>query len=264
MGSTINTDILPESGLLPVAPAEERLIADRYRISGLLKRDPIVESFLATDTTAGEMVVVRLFRLADIPPSVRLRLEHDTAVLQTLDTPWLARVREIGRDADRFFVVRSYVPGITLRQRLLRARLDLSETLRLARCLFSALRETHAHGVLHHDIRPVNVIVSDDSPLSKAMLTDFSLGVHAAPDTLSVGESMEAALYRSPEQAGSVDYDVGATSDLYSAGIVLFECLAGHPPFGGDTVGAVLLEHMTLAFRNCAAWAWTFLGRWTN
>ena len=99
--------------------------------------------------------------------------------------------------------------------------------------------------VLHRDIRPTNIIVSDESPLSAAVLTNFSLGCDAGAGPTTSEDSLDTALYRSPEHAGSMDYDVGATSDLYSAGIVLFECLAGHPPFGGDTVGAVLLTHMT-------------------
>ena len=99
--------------------------------------------------------------------------------------------------------------------------------------------------MLHRDIRPTNIILSDGSPLSTAVLIDFSLGCDAGTGIATSEDSLDTARYRSPEHAGSMDYDVGATSDLYSAGIVLFECLAGHPPFGGDTVGAVLLTHMT-------------------
>ena len=88
-------------------------------------------------------------------------------------------------------------------------------------------------------------LLSDEAPISTAVLTNFSLGCDADAGTATSEDSLDTALYRSPEHAGSMDYDVGATSDLYSAGIVLFECLAGHPPFSGDTVGAVLLTHMT-------------------
>ena len=246
MESTIDTNMPSADGLqLPSKPAEDRLIGGRYQLCGLLKQEPTVETFLATDLVAGESVVVRLFRLADIPPSVRLRLEHDSAILRTLDSPWLAHVLDHGQEAEWFFVVRSYVPGITLRQRLLRAPLELPEVLRLARCLFSALRDVHRRGVLHRDIRPTNLIVEKDSSLGVAILTDFSLGGNRDPATSTSAESIEAAWYHSPERAGTLDYDIGETADLYSAGIVLFECVTGHQPFRGDSVGVVLLQHMT-------------------
>ena len=166
-------------------------------------------------------------------------------MLRKLQEPWLPRMLDIGLEEDWLYVVRPYVPGIPLRQRLLRGPLDLPDALTLGRALFSALGQAHAHGVLHHDIRPVNLIVGDERPLQSVVLTDFSLGCHFSPDTLTAEEAIEAALYRSPEYAGSLDCDVGETSDLYSAGIVLFECLAGHAPFCGDSVGSILMQHVT-------------------
>ena len=135
---------------------------------------------------------------------------------------------------------------MSLRQRLLGGPLDLRETLAIGLSLFSALKKLHAHGILHHDIRPANLVVGNDSPLPRrATLTGFSINCCFNPKELSVEELIEAAVYRSPEYAGSLNYDVTETSDLYSAGIVLFESLAGRPPFFGDNVGDILLQHMT-------------------
>ena len=247
MENTLHPDLPPtiDVPLPSLPPTAERLLGGRYRFDGMLEGDRSGGRHLATDLVTGDMVVVRWLALCDLSPDARLCLEHEIDVLRKLQTPWLSGVSEIGQEAERLYVVRPYVPGIALRQRLLRAPLVPQDVVTVGRCLFAALQEAHAHGVVHHDIRPTNVIVDDASPLSKAVLIDFSLTYHANLDTSTAAESIQSALYCSPEHAGSVDYDVGVTSDLYSAGIVLFECLAGYPPFSGDTVGAVLLEHMT-------------------
>ena len=111
-------------------------------------------------------------------------------------------------------MVRPYVPGITLRERLLKARLEPQEALNVGLCLFSALKEVHAYGVLHRDIRPANVIVNDESPLTSAVLTGFSLGCHLNASKCIGEESIEAALYHSPEDAGALDCNVEAVKEL--------------------------------------------------
>lgn len=246
MENTIPTNLpVAVTAPLPLPPSEQKLVGNRYRVVSLFEESRYAEHLLATDTVTGDTVVIWHLPPAAAVPGTRLRVDREAKLLAELRTPSLAGVLEIGQEADRLYVVRPYVPGISLRQRLLQGPLDLQDVLTVGRCLFSALTETHARRILHHDIRTANIIVDDESPLAKATLTDFSLGCYADPAALTAKEAVEVALYRSPEHAGSVDYDVGATSDLYSAGIVLFECLVGRPPFAGDTVGAVLLEHMT-------------------
>jgi two-component system sensor kinase len=248
MENTLHPNVPPAIDVpLPFPPTGERLLGGRYRLSRMLKGEHGAQQQLAVDMVRGGTVVVRWLALCDLSPGARLRLEHEVDVLHKLQTPWLSGVSEIGQEGDRLYVVRPYVRGIALRQRLLRTPLVPQDVVTVGRCLFAALQAAHEHGVVHHDIRPANVIVDEASPLSKAVLIDFSLGCRANLDSSTAAESIQSALYCSPEHAGSVDYDVGATSDLYSAGIVLFECLAGRPPFSGDTVGAVLLQHMTCA-----------------
>lgn len=230
---------------LPVQPGESRQIGGRYRVMGVLKNCRSAERLLATDSTTGRLVVVRRLLSSELAAGARLRLEHEAEVLGKLQSPWLTPVLEIGREDDWLYVVRPHVPGLSLRRRVLAGPLGLADALSVARCLFAALQEAHAHGVLHHDIRPANVIVSEQSPVGAAVLTDFSLGLRDGVDTSARAELLDSALYCSPEYAGALDYDVGETSDLYSAGIVLFESLAGRAPFGGSSVGAILREHMT-------------------
>ena len=228
---------------LPI-PASERLIGGRFRVVRLLKRERATEYFLAEDTR-GESVVVSSRNWTELPAGTRQRIERELKIIGDLRCPELAGVLESGRDGDNFYIARPLVPGITLRRRLRKGPLNLQETLVVGQSLFAALVALHSHDVLHHDIRPATLIVTESSPLRRAVLTDFSVNCCFRPDELPVEELLEAAVYRSPEYAGSLKYDVAKTSDLYSAGIVLFECLAGRPPFLGDDVGDTLLQHMT-------------------
>ncbi len=239
------TPPMPTRAPLPVLPAEAQRIDNRYQVTGLFERNRSTESLLATDLSTDETVVVQLLTLSNSAGAERVCLEHESAVLGKLESPFLTRVLAIGEDEGRIYVVRPYVPGITLRQRLLRGRLEPQDALTVGRCLFSALKEVHAHGVLHRDIRPTNVIVDGDSPLATAVLTGFSFGCHLNASEWAGVESIAAALYHSPEDTGALGCDVGEPSDLYSAGVVLFECLAGRPPYRGDSVGKVLLQQMT-------------------
>ncbi|MDY0169159.1 MAG: ATP-binding protein [Thermoguttaceae bacterium] len=226
-------------------PTDEGLIAGRYRVIGTLGRNSAAEHALATDTQSGRLVVVRWLELDKPSSATALRLEHEVEVLRSLEEPCLSGAMEAGEERGRLFIVRPFVRGISLRRRLRRGPLDLQDAMTVGRCLFSVLKAAHGHGILHHDIRPANVIVGRDSPFSTAVLTEFCIGHLTDPASLTAEESLEVAVYRSPEHAGSLGCDVTETSDLYSAGIVLFECLAGRPPFGGDQVGDVLRQHMT-------------------
>jgi len=232
------------------APAESsehvgRLFCDRYRAERLLERRQAVETLLVSDQVSGQAVILKTLAAGDASAGVRTRLEHDVSVLREVDCECLAPLLEVGCEDDCIYMVRSFVPGITLKARLRQGPLGLAESLTVGRCLLTALKEIHGRGVLHRDIRPVNVIVDEQSPVEKAVLVDAGFSCTLQLDG-TVGElPLDAALYRSPEQAGSLDYDVGGPSDLYSAGAILFECLSGRSPFEGDTVGGVLLQHMT-------------------
>ena len=166
-------------------------------------------------------------------------------LLRQLASPWASHLLDLGRTEDYLYLVRDFVPGDSLQARLRRGPLGLADALTVGRCLLSALQEMHGRGILHRDIRPSNIIVGEEMPLAGAVLVDCDL-VRITQFDASVDEqSVETARYRSPEQTGSLDYEVAEPADLYSAGVVLFECLAGRPPFEGDSVGGMLLQHMT-------------------
>ena len=202
-------------------------------------------TLLGTDPDTGGAVVLKVVPAGLLPSGSLMRLEHEAALLRRVQTPWLPRLIDVIRENGSLVLVSTYVPGISLETRLRRGPLDLEETFAVGRAVFAALAEMHRHRLLHRSMRPANIILNPQSRLTSAMLVDFGPARAIQDDVSQRAPLLKAAVYLSPEQAGSIDQDTTEASDLYSAGIVLFHCLAGHPPFRGDTIGTVLFEHMT-------------------
>ena len=217
----------------------------RYRLDRLLKSSRGADTFLATDHETQAQVVVKVLTAAMAAPSLAMRLEHEASVLARLQEPHLSLIR-FDRSDDSVYLVQPYLPGEALAETLKRGALSVKSTLVVAADLLRTLQHAHDLGVLHRDVKPSNVIVQDSEPLEKATLIDFGLSFSASLDPEIRREAVGTARYLAPEQAGLVDRAVDERSDLYSAGILLYECLAGHPPFAGESVGEVLRQHLSM------------------
>jgi len=223
-----------------------RVIGGRYRVLRQLKRDDNAETLLAFDLAQNVTVVIKTALAAAFSASVRMRLEHEAQVLSRIKSGALAPVLGHGADGDQFYLVMPFVPGITLQARLREGPLSMMEAITLGRALLNALSAAHAKDVLHRDIKPTNVIVNEGKPLREATLIDFRLARAASLETGFREQWVGTVQYLSPEGAGLLDQEVTARSDLYSVGIVLFECLAGRPPFQARSVGEILRQHVTV------------------
>ena len=223
-----------------------RLIGGQYAPREWLVRGEAAETIVADDERSGRRVIIKGVPLAVLPPGVRLRLEHELSLFDGRETPGLAPFDDIVHEADRWYLVRDYVEGTSLRERLRDGALSILGAVALAREMAAALVAIHASGAQHRGLRPANVILAAADEPTGATVVDLGWGIAQQVETARE-RSIEAAAYVSPEQAGLLDYDVSDASDLYSLGIVLFECLAGEPPFKGASVGSILLQHMTTA-----------------
>jgi two-component system sensor kinase len=219
-------------------------VAGRFQVVRVLHRGVMSATLTATDQHTGGTVVLKTARAGSLPRGTRLRLLHEADVLRTLNGSGLVPLVAAGEADGLFYLAMPLVDGRTLAQRLTEGRLSVTETLSVGMRLLTALTTVHGHGVLHRDIKPSNVMVDGAGPVHNATLIDFGLARSASLDESLRDEPVGTARYMSPEQAGLVHREVDERSDLYSVGVLLFECLAGQPPFTGATVGEVLRQHL--------------------
>ena len=217
----------------------------RYRVTKVLKQGKRGETLLAADLASGGLVAVRPVPGDDLPEEAKTRLEQRVELLTQIESQWLATPTDFGHKDGVPYIVAKYVPGVPLEARLREGLLQLRETVAIGCCLLSALKDLHDHRALHLNVDPSNIIVDSRPPLKRATLMGFGPDQIISIEESFADQPLNPALYVSPEQAGSIDCDLGEPSDLYSAGVVLFECLAGRTPFKGRDVGEVLYEQMT-------------------
>jgi diguanylate cyclase (GGDEF)-like protein/PAS domain S-box-containing protein len=219
-------------------------VGGRFALVHLLKRGNGVTTHQAVDLATGAPVVVKMLTTAGVSTAVRLRLEHEAAVLEHLDIGSGAPLVASGHDGDRFYLVQPLFDGITLRSRLDEGRLSVRSALTVAIDVLRVLELAHDRGVLHRDVKPSNIIVRGGDPIVGADLIDFGLALSGELDVSLRDEPVGTARYVAPEAAGLINAVVDHRADLYSLGIVLFEALAGEPPFSAATVGEVLRHHL--------------------
>lgn len=192
----------------------------------------------ARDEQTGQMVALKLLRdLYVEDESYRLRFEHELEIARRITSPHVVKVLGFGARENVPYIVFELVDGPSLRQLMVQhSPYDWPEVKALALQLAEGLADAHATGVLHRDVKPSNVLVDS---AGTAKLADF--GISRALDITRVTKAsglLGTPTYMAPE--GPID----ARSDLYSLGVVIYELLAGSPPFEGATYHEVLVAHL--------------------
>lgn len=218
------------------------LLADRYRLRRVLKQGAGISTWSAVDEKTGGAVVAKVGEGRTVSRGHRLRLEHEAALLRRVRSPHLVPLVGAGSDGDRLYVVTRRIEGKTFQQVLQERRVEVREGLDLARDLLRGLSALHRNHVLHRDLKPANVMLQ--APDKRAVVLDLGLARSQHLDGSIRDLPVGTVLYMSPEQAGLLDQDVGARSDLYSLGALLYHGLAGRPPFEGRSPGEVLRRHL--------------------
>jgi eukaryotic-like serine/threonine-protein kinase len=172
------------------------------------------------------------------------RFIREIKLAARLQHPHILTVLDSGEAGGLLWYTMPYVEGESLRDRLRReAQLPIEDATGIAREVGLALEYAHQHGVIHRDIKPENILLTTDG---STLVADFGIAraLGAAGDGLTeTGMSIGTPAYMSPEQA-SAERDLGATTDIYSLGCVLYEMLAGEPPFTGRTPQAILAKRV--------------------
>jgi serine/threonine protein kinase len=205
-------------------------LAGRYTIDREIGRGGAAHVFHAT-TPEGKAVALKILHPELVVSVTADRFLREVQLLATMDHPRIARMLDYGEAEYLIYYVMDFVEGPSLRDHLTRAiRATVSDTLHIARDLLDALAYAHGHGVVHRDVKPENIVLARDG----AILMDFGVARAVASSggerLTRSGFTVGTSAYMSPEQV-SGDEDVDQRGDLYSLGCVLFECLAGRPPF---------------------------------
>ena len=219
----------PQSGDEPV------VLAGRYRLERRLAQGGMAEVWLATDLSLDRKVALKWLKPSlATDPVVAERFRREAIAVAGLTHPNIVAVHDVFEDGGRQAVVMQLVDGKSLRQLLdVQTRLSPELTIHIGTCVAAALDAAHHAGFVHRDVKPGNILVTPDG---RVLLTDFGIakGLDTSDDDLtSDNVMMGTAKYLSPEQVRGRKLD--GRADLYSLGLVLYECLAGRVPFLGET-----------------------------
>jgi eukaryotic-like serine/threonine-protein kinase len=220
-------------------------LARRYSIEREIGAGGMAQVFLARDLKHQRAVAIKILR-PDLASAVGAeRFLREIEIAAKLSHPHVLPLHDSGEIRGVPYYVMPYVEGESLRDRLTREKqLPVNEALRIAAEVADALAYAHGRGVLHRDIKPENILLS----AGHAVVADFGIArafSAAGGDRLTqTGIVVGSVRYMSPEQAVG-DSEIDGRSDIYSLGCVLFEMLAGKPPFVGPTAQAVMAQVIT-------------------
>jgi serine/threonine-protein kinase len=215
------------------------VLADRYSLERELALGGLGAVYVARDQVTGAEVAVKVLHAEHLAnDAMRRRLRREGAALKALDHPAIVPLLELGVD-DRglVFLVTEYVEGETLAARVARAPLSLVDADRLLEALGGGISAAHAHGILHGDLKPANVLWGE-----RPRLVDFSASKILGLDRLTAtGEISGTPAYMAPE-VFTKKHEVDARIDVYGLGVLMYEALSGAPPFQEGHVGRLLMK----------------------
>jgi serine/threonine-protein kinase len=223
------------SSTTPPGGAHPLVLAGRYRLDRRLAQGGMAEVWLATDLSLDRKVALKWLKPSlATDPVVAERFRREAIAVAGLTHPNIVAVHDVFEEDGRQAVVMQLVDGKSLRQLLdVQTRLSPDLTVHIGMCVAAALDAAHRAGFVHRDVKPGNILVTPDG---RVLLTDFGIakGLDASGEDLtSDNVMMGTAKYLSPEQVRGRKLD--GRADLYSLGLVLYECLAGRVPFLGET-----------------------------
>lgn len=218
------------------------ILAERYELEERLGAGGMAAVYRSTDRLLDRTVAVKVLdrRLGSDPEFVE-RFRREARAAAGLSHPGTVAVYDTGEDEGRRYIVMELVEGDTLGDLLAReAPLDPDRAARLGAEILDALAAAHDRGLVHRDVKPGNVLLT---PAGEPKVTDFGIARAATSATLTVGSKvLGTAAYLAPEQARGERVD--ARCDLYAMGCVLYEMLAGAPPFRGQSAISVATKHL--------------------
>jgi predicted Ser/Thr protein kinase len=232
---------------------EPVVLNNRYRLLELVGSGGMAVVYRGMDTLLQRQVAVKVLRESySGDPAFLARFRREAQAAASLDHPNVVTVYDVGQDGDHHYIVMEYVQGQDLKTLIRQqGQLGVGEALDIAIQISAGVGHAHKSGVIHCDVKPQNVLVTQDG---RAMVTDFGIARALSESGLTESDTVWGSpLYFSPEQAAGDP--PSPASDVYSIGVVMYEMLAGKPPFQAEKTAALALMHMReeptpLAVRN--------------
>lgn len=223
-----------------------RTLGNRYKIEEFIDQGGMSVVYKASDPNLRRTVAIKIIHqhLSNNPQFVR-RFEQEAAAVAMLRHPNIIQVYDFNHDDRTYYMVMEYVPGQTLKDKLkslstANQHLPLKDVISIMTTICEAVAYAHERGMIHRDLKPANVMLT---PRGQVILMDFGVAkMLSGQDETMTGTIIGTAKYMSPEQARGERPD--ARSDIYALGVILYEMVAGQPPFDADTTVPILLKHV--------------------
>lgn len=218
------------------------ILGNRYEIISQLGGGGMAIVYKARDTLLNRQVTVKVLRSEFTGDEEFVsRFRKEAQAVAKLSHPNIVSVYDVGQEGDTHYIVMEYVEGRNLKQVIREmGRIPVKHAVDIAKQICDGLQDAHEKGIVHRDIKPHNILVTDSG---RVKVTDFGIAQMMSSVTITnSGTIVGSVHYFSPEQAkGGV---TSSKSDIYSAGCVLYEMVTGHVPFEGDSPIAVALKHI--------------------
>ncbi len=224
-------------------------LAERYPLTRSLGRGGMATVYLARDVKHGRDVAIKV-----LDPSLAIalgpkRFLREVEIVAQLHHPHIVPLYDSGDAGGRLYYVMPYEPRGSLRHKLERHEgpLPVDEAVRILRDVCDALAHAHAHGIIHRDVKPDNVLLTE----RHALVADFGVA-KALSDATATGMTLGTPAYMAPEQIAA-DPHIDHRADIYALGVLAYELLTGRPPFTGEEQQDVVSAHLTKAPVSLAA-----------
>ncbi len=214
-------------------------LLDRYELTDEIGRGGMGVVYRARDPLLDREVAVKMLPPGFLRPDTEQRFRHEARVVAQMDHPAIVPIYDFGYHDGSLFLVMPVVAGTTLRSSLRDGSLELGEVLEIAVQVADALDYSHALGIIHRDVKPENIMAARERGALRVRVMDFGLARDTSASRLTQGSGILGTVtYMSPEQVSAEPLD--GRTDLYSLGVVVYECLVGEPPFIGSVHSVVL------------------------
>ena len=228
--------------------AARTLLADRYAVTREIGRGGMATVYLADETKHSRQVAIKVLHPELAATLGADRFLREIGIAARLSHPHVVPLIDSGETGGLLYYVSSYMPGGSLRERMVRERaISVRDVIRIAEEVSTALDYAHRAGFVHRDVKPENILFAD----GHALLADFGVarvifGQGSDDEVTAAGMAIGTPEYMSPEQAGG-EPTIDGRADVYSLACVVYEMLTGAPPFRGEPSRNILVKHMTEA-----------------